>query len=176
MDRSFIRMQMLAKLEEFCFYSEKYLKELNKERKVIGVELTEEELKEFDDMTQQIFNFKHSSSEIIDEIDVIAIRLKSLYEEYVKRHNSKVIEYKNKYSFEYEGVTIKRKPLQYSTFAISLGYDADTQLMDIEFKGGKIYRYKNVPEEFYLKASVKNSLRDLKQELSNFEFVTIKEK
>ena len=96
MDRSFIRMQMLAKLEEFCFYSEKYLKELNKERKVIGVELTEEELKEFDDMTQQIFNFKHSSSEIIDEIDVIAIRLKSLYEEYVKRHNSKVIEYKKR--------------------------------------------------------------------------------
>ncbi|HEX8087765.1 MAG TPA: KTSC domain-containing protein [Blastocatellia bacterium] len=31
----------------------------------------------------------------------------------------------------------------------SVGYDYDTQTLEIEFKGGSIYRYPNVPESIY---------------------------
>jgi hypothetical protein len=174
MDRSFIRQQMQAKLEEFCFYTEKYIEELKKERNVMAPVLNESELEEYDEISQQIINFKYNNSEIIDELDIITVRLKLLYEEYVKKHNSKVSELRDKLTITHEGIEIIRRPLQYSTFAISLGYNEENQLMDVEFKGGKVYRYKKVPVDFYNKAIVKNSLRDLKNELNNFEFIQVK--
>lgn len=33
---------------------------------------------------------------------------------------------------------------------ISAGYDPETLTLEIEFTGGAIYQYLNVPEEFYL--------------------------
>lgn len=167
-------MQMQAKLEEFCFYTEKFIQELNKERKLVSSVLSEPEQKEYDEMFQQIINFKSTNSEIISELDIITIRLKLLYEEYVKKHNSKVSELRDKLTINHDGIEIIRRPLQYSTFAISLGYNEENQLMDIEFKGGKVYRYRKVPIDFYSKAIVKNSLRDLKNELNNFEFIRLR--
>ena len=174
MDRTFIRMQMLAKLEEFCFYTDKYIQEINKERKLIGSEFTETELKEFDELTQQIINFKHSNSETINELDLIAVRLTIFNKEYVSRHNSKINELNTKLTNTFEGLTIIMMPLPYSTFATAAGYLGEQELMDLEFSSGKVYRYSKVPKELFEKIITKGSMKGLRQELNNFEFVIIK--
>jgi hypothetical protein len=175
MERSFIRMQMLAKLEEFCFYTEKYIQELNKERKLMSAELNESELQEFDELSQQIIDFKHSNSEIINELDIIAVRLTVLHNEYVTKHNSKIIDLKARLTNTYDEITIIMRPLPYSTFAAAAGYSEEHQLMDLEFSSGKVYRYSKVPKELFEKIITKGSMKGLRQELNNFEFVIIKE-
>ena len=32
---------------------------------------------------------------------------------------------------------------------ISVGYDRDSKILEIEFHGNRIYQYKNVPEDIY---------------------------
>ena len=174
MERSFIRMQMLAKLEEFCFYTDKYIQELNKERKLMSAELNESELKEFDELSQQIIDFKHSNSEVISELDIIAVRLTLLHNEYVSRHSSKIIDLKVKLTNTYNEITITMRPLPYSTFATAAGYLEEHQIMDLEFSSGKVYRYSKVPKELFEKIITKGSMKGLRQELNNFEFVIIK--
>ena len=44
---------------------------------------------------------------------------------------------------------MQREPLL-SNSLTSVGYDADTQTLEIEFKTGEIYRYLNVPESVYI--------------------------
>jgi hypothetical protein len=166
-------MQMLAKLEEFCFYTDKYIQELNKERKVIGRELSESELKEFDELSQQIITYKHSNSEIINELDIVAVRLTVLHNEYVTKHNSKINDLKAKLTNTHNEITITMRLLPYSTFAIAAGYLEEHQLMDLEFSSGKVYRYSKVPKELFEKIITKGSMRGLRQELNNFEFVII---
>lgn len=41
---------------------------------------------------------------------------------------------------------MQRTPVQ-STNLVSVGYDAETQVLEIEFGEGAVYRYKNVPAE-----------------------------
>lgn len=36
-----------------------------------------------------------------------------------------------------------------SSEIISVGYDQDTKILEIEFHGNRIYQYKNVPEDIY---------------------------
>ena len=43
---------------------------------------------------------------------------------------------------------IERRPVESSVLA-SAGYDVETQLLEIEFHSGAIYRYLEVPEEIY---------------------------
>ena len=167
-------MQMLAKLEEFCFYTDKYILELNKERKLIDSELTETELEEFDELSQQIIDFKRSNSEIINELDIIAVRLTVLHNEYVSRHNSKIDDLRSRLTNTFEEITIMMRPLPYSTFATAAGYLEEHQLMDLEFSSGKVYRYSKVPKELFEKIITKGSMKGLRQELNNFEFVIIK--
>jgi hypothetical protein len=43
---------------------------------------------------------------------------------------------------------MKREPIKSSNLA-SVGYDASSKTLDIEFNSGKIYRYYQVPEDIY---------------------------
>jgi hypothetical protein len=43
---------------------------------------------------------------------------------------------------------MRRAPLP-SKAVISAGYDPDTQLLELEFQGGRVYRYRGVPEGVY---------------------------
>ncbi|MDO9633902.1 MAG: KTSC domain-containing protein, partial [Paludibacter sp.] len=45
-------------------------------------------------------------------------------------------------------VIIKRTPVASSTIA-SVGYDAEKQILEIEFQHGAIYQYLDVPNEVY---------------------------
>jgi hypothetical protein len=36
-----------------------------------------------------------------------------------------------------------------SSNLVSVGYDSETKQLDIEFKGGAVYRYNSVPEHVY---------------------------
>lgn len=43
---------------------------------------------------------------------------------------------------------MKREPVE-SSIIESVGYDADEEILEIEFKEGGIYRYREVPESVY---------------------------
>lgn len=36
-----------------------------------------------------------------------------------------------------------------SSSLVSVGYDSDSQTLEVEFKGGTVYQYFNVPENVY---------------------------
>lgn len=43
---------------------------------------------------------------------------------------------------------MKRVPINSSNI-LSVGYDADQQMLEIEFNTGRVYRYSNVPPHVY---------------------------
>jgi len=43
---------------------------------------------------------------------------------------------------------MRREPVE-SDALLSVGYDPDRRILEIEFNSGKIYRYFDVPEEIY---------------------------
>lgn len=43
---------------------------------------------------------------------------------------------------------MQREPLV-STAVVSAGYDPETRVLEIEFRGGRIYRYRDVPPSVY---------------------------
>jgi len=45
---------------------------------------------------------------------------------------------------------MKRNEVSSSNIA-SIGYDSDSETLEIEFKGGGVYRYEGVPKEVYAK-------------------------
>lgn len=48
----------------------------------------------------------------------------------------------------YEGITIQRTPVTSSAIR-SVGYDSSTRILEIEFTGGSVYRYYEVPSDVY---------------------------
>jgi|GEM_PF-698480 len=48
----------------------------------------------------------------------------------------------------YEGVTIQRTPVTSSAIR-SVGYDSARRILEIEFTGGSVYRYYEVPSDVY---------------------------
>jgi hypothetical protein len=47
-----------------------------------------------------------------------------------------------------KGAAMDRKPIE-STNLRSVGYDPGTHILEIEFRGGNVYQYKDVPEAVY---------------------------
>jgi len=43
---------------------------------------------------------------------------------------------------------MRRTPLQ-SRALVSAGYDAETEVLELEFHGGRVYRYRGVPQGVY---------------------------
>lgn len=48
-----------------------------------------------------------------------------------------------------KAVVIDREPVVGSSNVVSAGYDAETQVLDVEFTGGAVYRYTCVGETTY---------------------------
>jgi hypothetical protein len=51
--------------------------------------------------------------------------------------------------FKGELVSMKRQSVV-SSNVVSVGYDLGTKVLEIEFKGGKVYKYPNVAQSVYL--------------------------
>lgn len=173
MDPSFVRQQMQAKIEEFRLYLAKYLENADREKHTMSPFLKKEEMKEFDNLLANLKKFDRDAIHIYDEIDLIAIRFGVLYEIYNERLNERTTSRNTVLMSDHEGITIRREPLKYSSFVKSAGYHPEHRLLDIEFDGGKVYRYRNVPVEFYEKMQTRYSLKDLNNWLKAFEFERI---
>jgi len=173
MDPSFVRQQMQAKIEEFRLYLAKYMENAEREKASMVPYLKKEEIKEFDNLIANLTKFERDALAIYDEIDLIAIRFGVLYEIYSGRLEETAASTKKNFTSEHEGIAIRRERLKHSSFVVSAGYHPEHNLLDIEFTGGKIYRYKDVPEAFFEELKKKNSMRDLNQGLQQFEFVRI---
>ena len=173
MDPSFVRQQMQAKVEEFRLYLAKYLENAEREKQNMSAFLRKEEMKEFENLIANLQKFDRDAISIYDEIDLIAIRFGVLYEIYNQRLEETTAAKQKALIAEYEGITIRREPMKHSSFVKSAGYHPEHKLLDIEFDGGKVYRYRDVPIEFYEKMRSKNSLKDLNKELKAFAFERI---
>jgi hypothetical protein len=164
---------MQAKIEEFRLYVAKYLENAERERQAMLPYLKKEEVKEFDSLIANLTKFDRDAIAIYDEVDLIAIRFGVLYEIYSGRVEETAASKKRALTAEHEGITIRREPMKYSSFVISVGYHPEHKLLDIEFTGGKVYRYVDVPESFFTEIKKKNKTRDLNKGLQAFEFVRI---
>jgi len=173
MDPSFVRQQMQAKIEEFRLYLAKYLDNADREKQNMIPFLKKEELKEFDNLLANLKKFDRDAISIYDEIDLIAIRFGVLYEIYNQRLEETTGAKKKALVAEHDGIAIRREPIKHSSFVKSAGYHPEHRLLDIEFDGGKVYRYRNVPVEFYEKMQTRYSLKDLNNWLKAFEFERI---
>ena len=173
MDPSFVRQQMQAKVEEFRLYLAKYMENAEREGQNMKAFLNREEMKEFDNLMANLQKFDRDAITIYDEVDLIAIRFGVLYEIYNRRLNEMTAARKKELTAEHGGITIRREPLKYSSFVVSAGYHSEHRLLDIEFEGGKVYRYQNVPEEFFHDIKSRSSLKDLNKMLKSFQFERI---
>lgn len=61
-----------------------------------------------------------------------------------------------------------------STQIKSVGYDRTTQMMEIEFNGGALYRYEEVPETMFISLRVAKSKGSFFHKLIRGKFITTK--
>lgn len=174
MDNQFIRQQTISKLEEFKLYYKRYIENVEKETANMALFLSEESKEEMKSVVKDLQHFDEKADEIIDDIQLVSVRLSVLYQEYLNILKTKKAELRAHLTIEHEGITIVRVPLTYSTFASSAGYDVATSTLDIEYSSGHVYRYKNVPKEFYEKMSNIKSMKGLRIELDKYEYIKIK--
>lgn len=173
MDLSFIRQQMQLKLEEFKALNSLYLEGAQKERRVMIKYLTEDEVQKFDEILGDLKAFSSTTDEIILDIEIAIGFLVMLFQDFRKRHHAELVKESERLTFSYDGVTITREPLVFSSFALSAGYNEDLKIMDIEFASGKVYRYMNVPLDFYETIKLRRSMRGNSKELNQFEFIKL---
>lgn len=70
---------------------------------------------------------------------------------------------------------MKRLPVNSSNI-LSIGYDEDSQILEIEFKTGRVYRYSNVPPHVYagLMKSESHGKYFLKHIANNYSSIEVK--
>jgi hypothetical protein len=173
MEPSFIRQQIEAKLAEASFFLSLYIENCEREQKFMINYLSEEDQKTFTEVLRDLKEMASSTSELATEVDLAAARLKVLFEEYLSLRMKRQKEIQARLSSTHDGITITRNPLKWSSYGHSVGYNEEHALLDIEYQGGKVYRYKNAPKELFEKISLLSSLRDLKKSIDGLEFVKI---
>lgn len=174
MEAAFIRNQMLSKLEEFLIYQGKYHENLLKygdDRKAL---LSDKENKSLHTIAKDIRALGQTATEMISEIELNAVMLTTLHEEFNEKLKLKITEINTALTIDYEGVSITRKQLRHSNFVASAGYDEKAEMMDIEFNTGKVYRYKNVPIDFFASIEMRSSLKGLRADLNVYDYEQLK--
>ena len=73
---------------------------------------------------------------------------------------------------------MKREPVQSSNLK-SVGYDVDTQILEIEFHDGRIYQYSDVPEYEYERLMTARShgkyfAKEIKKYPGRYPYVRVK--
>ena len=170
MDASITRQLMQSRLHEFIMYYKMYQEHVEKQQKSIEENLPKEERAEFGKFIADWEPLDDSAIEMIDEIDIRTERLNVFWEIANIRLKEKRKIIQEQLTFSHNNITIIRTPLQYSSYALSAGYDKMNQKMDIEYKTGKLYRYNAVPEKVFEKIITLKSLRDMKVEIEQYEF------
>jgi hypothetical protein len=113
-------------------------------------------------------------TEIEQDFGITVVQLSVLHSDLIKTLKTKVEESIKNRTTTFENVTIVRQSLKYSQLADSIGYDKELKIMDIGYSSGSIYRYYNVPEEYFESLKTRNSLKGFKTEIATYEVKRIK--
>jgi len=170
MEPNFIRNQLIAKLEEFLLYHAKYTEHLEKYGESLEKFMSNENIVEYKQLKKEFIDIGPDLAEIPLIIETIATQLTIIHEDTMENANKHFASDKEKLTTDFNGLSITRSLLKHSNLAHSAGYDKTTQTMDIEYNTGKIYRYSQVPEEYYESLKTRSSLKGLRSELNAFEY------
>jgi len=170
MEGNIIRQQMEARLLEFIMYYRAYQENAEKHKDLFEKHLPDSEKEQYKQFLSEWDPLDETAQEMIYEIDLRAQRLKIFWEqvnETVDKNNRAILA---RLTHTHNGITIVRRPLQYSSYAASAGYESNSKCLDIEYQTGKLYRYQQVPIEVFEKILTLKSLRDMKAIIDQYEF------
>ncbi|MBZ0243887.1 MAG: KTSC domain-containing protein [Bacteroidales bacterium] len=155
-------------------YQDKYHENLLKygdDRKAL---MSEKEKKSLHTIAKDIRALGQAATEMMSEIELNTVLLTKLHEDFTEKLKQKIADSNAALTITHEGISITRQQLRHSNFVASAGYNEKAEMMDIEFNTGKVYRYKNVPSEFFASVETRSSLKGLRADLNAFEYEQIK--
>jgi hypothetical protein len=174
MDLGFLRNQIELKLKEAETLLSIYNSSLDKEFSSLNKAINESEKSSIDELLNELKSFSDAIIEIQQDFGITVVQLSVLHSDLIKTLKTKVQEITVSRTTTFENVTIVRQSLKYSKFADSIGYDKEFKIMDIGYSSGGIYRYYNVPEEYFESLKTRNNLKGFKTEIAMFEGKQIK--
>ena len=173
MDLSFVRNQIELKFNEISSLQEIYISGVKAEfenlKTVIDIELE----KDLESQFEELEKCRNDISSINQSFNIAVVRLTVSYQELQIKYKKYLDAKRKNLTAEHDGIALSRVLLQWSDMADSAGYDKEKHILDISFKTGGVYRYFDVPYEFYEKLTNRRSFKGFKNELSKFEFKKI---
>lgn len=138
---------MLARLEEFKLYHRLYEENIQPQLSFMREHLEPEHRKDLEQFLIERPDLKQWGEDMIQEINVRTRMLHGFYQHAMEDFKEK----SGKESTEHlvktnQGITVRRHPLPHGSVVTSLGYNPSDRVLDVEYKGGKIYRYYDVPK------------------------------
>jgi hypothetical protein len=146
MDAHFLRQMMIAKLKEFSMYHQEYENLVQPRLNFIDENLEPAEKSEFKQFMIERPDLEQWSSDMIHEINHRTETLQSYYQHAFELHRKKG-EQGNGMLITHNEITVQRQHLPHGSVILSLGYNSDAGVLDVEFSNHKVYRYFDVPME-----------------------------
>jgi hypothetical protein len=169
MDLPFLRNQIELKLSELDSLLSNYNSRLKREFKFFSDVIDDDQRKELKGLLLEIESCKEAAKEIEEEFQITVAQLSLIHTEILKKAKSIAVEYGKNMISTFEDVTITRQPLKYSQFVDSIGYDKVSKSLDVCYNSGSIYRYYNVPEEYFDDLTNRNNFKGFKTEIAKFD-------
>lgn len=173
MELLFVRNQIELKLKETEVLINLYAEGLEKEFSVLDIVIDEPQKKEIEGLITHIESISEELIEIEQEFSITVSQLTTLYPEIHKKYKLKVEELIKSRTSTFENITIIRQPLRFSQLADSIGYNKENRLMDIAYSSGNVYRYYEVPEDYFEKLKMRNNLKGFKAEIAQYSTIKI---
>ena len=173
MDLIFTRNQIEMKLMELNQLFNIYIDGVENQMLPIQSLLEKKETTELKRNISQIKETRDLIKENGREFELLVIELQTLYSTKMTQVKLILEEHEKNRTLTFEGITIIRNSLAYSLLAQSIGYDHETRTMDIEFTQGTVYRYYDVPLDYYQTVLSRNNLKGFKEEIAQFKFIKI---
>ena len=174
MDLPFTRNQIELKLKEAEMLLNIYTSVVDNEFSSLHTVMDESEKSAIDELLNELKSFSDALIEIEQDFGIAVVQLTAVHSEMIKSLKSKVEERTKNRTTTFENVTIVRQSIQYSQLADSIGYDKELKIMDIGYSSGSIYRYYNVPKEYFESLKTRTNLKGFKTEIANYELKKIK--
>ncbi len=169
MELTFLRNQLNLKLVEFQLLASKYIEDLEKELNALKEIATQEQKNKMVELFIDLKTCSTDASEIQENFEIAVLQLQQIYADIISVYKMSLEEKKKILTSTFEEITITRQPLRYSTFAESVGYNSEKNLLDISYTTGGIYRYYSVPQDFYDLILFRKSFKGFKNEISKFD-------
>jgi len=146
MDAHFLRQMMIAKIEEFRMYHQQYESLVKPRLDFIELHLEASEKSDFKQFIIERPDMEQWSEDIIHEINHRTEMLQSYYAHALESYK-KEGELGKGMLITHDGITVQRMHLLHGTVVLSIGYNSEAKVLDVEFSNHKVYRYFEVPEQ-----------------------------